>query len=318
MAKTNKVRADRVIVLVLLLLAICIGLGFGIYVVIDKIFTRQPSTNDNTTVIDDPKPVETIEGIKVELLDYQIYRDSENLGFGFVVANLQFTGENSISFDLGNLQTSEKIYLNNVSKYLNTLQEKSFNISKLELTNTIVSQDKQMTANIFVPYTTTSDSLRILNTEDKSMIQLNLDDESKFKDIATLKFETDQPIEVGDTNVTVSRSYISDMMIHNGVTYDNQALTVYTFKINVNKVDGDLKITDAKFVREKTDDVIDCMPEAYRSIEEENCLNKKLVEGENGALFFETRNEDNPDYSGYLMLMFSNSSEWVKIPTTLQ
>lgn len=315
MSKKRKVRADRVIILVLSGILLLGLFGFGIYKGITYLLNKDEQKPD---VITDPQPVDTSEDVKVSLVDYQIYTgDKDSLGFDFIIAELKFTAKEPVSFDLGNLQTSEKIYLNNVSKYLNKLEEKSYRLSKLGVVNTVVSDQNEYTCKIFIPYTTDSTSLRLLNSADQSMIEFDLN--QHINDVSTLKFETQQQIEVGNTNVTVSSCYVSTMMLHNGVDYNASALTVFTFKIHVNKVEGNVMITDAQFVRNASDEVIPCLDETYESVRDVNCLGKKLVEGENGALFFETSSrEENPDFSGYLMLMFSNGNDWVKIPTVLE
>ncbi|MBQ6493938.1 MAG: hypothetical protein IJI92_08775 [Erysipelotrichaceae bacterium] len=317
MAKKRKVRADRIIILVLLGILITGIAGFGIYKTVDYFMSKEDKNNDKPGTNVDPDPIKTNENIKVELVDYEVYTgDSENIGFNFIVAELSFKGNEPISFDLGNLQTSEKIYLNNVSKYINLLEEKSYKVSKLGIVNTVVSKQNEYICKVFIPYTTDNYSLRLLNSLDASMIEFDL--QQNIKDVSTLKFDTQQQIEIGNTNVTVSSSYVSTMMIHNGETYSS-AIPVYTFKINVSKVEGNVMITDANFVRNSNGEVIPCMSEEYESVQDVNCLGKKLVQGENGALFFEAlTREENPDLSGSLMLMFSNSNDWVKIPTVLE
>lgn len=319
MAKKRKVRADRIIILILSAILLVGLLGFGIYKLIGIVLNN--NTNKPGDEIVNPKPIETADDVKVELADpdsYQVYfSDNSDIDFNFIIAELKFTSSGPVSFDLGNLRTSEKIYLNDVSKYLNTLNEKGYKISKLGVVNTVVSQDKEYVCKIFIPFKTNSYSLRILNSQDASMIEFDLD--KHISDISSLKFDTQQQIEVGNTNVTVSSCYVSEMMMHNGVPYNASAMTVFTFKIYVNKVEGNVMITDAQFVRNNSDEVIPCRPAEYEAVEASNCLGKKLVLGDNGALFFETSaKEDNPDFSGYLMLMFSNSQDWVKIPTILE
>ena len=96
-------------------------------------------------------------------------------------------------------------------------------------------------------------------------------------------------------------------------------MNVYTFRIHVDESASELMIVDARFVRESNDEVIECLDETYESEKVGNCLKKELVAGDNGALFFETAIiGSSPDYSGFLMLKFSNSDEWVKIPTVLE
>ena len=316
MSKKRKVRIDRIIILALLGILVTVLLGFGIYKLIDYMLDRNNDPN-KPDPIDNQGPVETNDDVKISLVDYEVYLSEEDkFDFNFIIAELNFKGKDPVSFDLGNLQTSEKIYLNNVAKYVNSLEEKGYKVSNLGIVGNVVSDKNDYTCKVFIPYTTDSSSLRILNSKDASMIQFDLNKNNK--DISTLKFNTEQQIEVGNTNVTVSSSYISTMMVHNGERYTSN-IPVYTFKIRVNKVEGNVMITDAKFVRNSNDEIITCMPEDYESVQDKNCLGKKLVEGENGALFFEALTiEDNPDLSGSLMLMFSNSNEWVKIPTVLE
>jgi hypothetical protein len=140
------------------------------------------------------------------------------------------------------------------------------------------------------------------------------------KDITSLKFDTEQKIEVGDASVRVSSSSISTMMLHNGEDYQvPSTMNVYTFRIYVEESASQLKIVDASFVRESNGEVIPSMDESYESEKIQNCLKKELIAGDNGALFFETAIIGNsPDFDGFLMLKFSNSDDWVQIPTVLE
>ena len=119
MAKRRKVRIDRILTLLLIsvsLIGVFVFGGKKIYSLLKE------KMNDNEIV--DPVPVATDENVKLSLQNYQIYKDDSNeLGFSFIVAEFMFTGENGISYDLGNLQTSEKILLNNTAKYFHLLSE---------------------------------------------------------------------------------------------------------------------------------------------------------------------------------------------------
>ena len=318
MNKKRKMRVDRIIILFLILAILILGLGFGIYKLLDSLLDRRGNNEPKTPVVVDPEPVKTSEGVKVAMNDYDVYiDDTDSLGFNFVIAELRFTADDPISFDLGNLQTSEHIYLNNVSKYINTLTEKSYKVSDLGIVNTVVSNSNDYTCKVFVPYTTESSSLRLLNSEDASMIEFDLTKNNKY--VTTMKFNTDQEIVIGETNIRVSKSYISTMMTHNGEEYDASGLNYYTFNIYVDKIEGDIKIVDAIFVRNNSDEQLHCLNNEYQSVKVSNCLNKTLIQGENGALFFEESGKGgNTDFDGFLMLMLSNSSDWVKVPTTLE
>ncbi len=318
MAERRKLRIDRLIIFLLACLILLGLLTFGMYQIFKFLFDRD-SGNKPTEPINDPVTVSTNEDIRINLNDYEVYLDdTDKLGFNFILADMTFTSDQAISFDLKNLQTSEKIHLNDVAKYLNALNEKGYSIEQLQYVTTVVSDQKEYQCKIFIPYTTDSDSLRLLNSLDASLIPFDLT--RNTKDITTLKFDTEQKIEVGDASVKVSSSSISTMMLHNGDDYQvPSTMNVYTFRIYVEESASQLKIIDANFVRESNGDVIPCMDESYESAKISNCLKKELVVGENGALFFETDViGDNPDFIGFLMLKFSNSDEWVKIPTVLE
>ena len=318
MAERRKLRIDRLIIFLLACLILLGLLTFGMYQLFKLLFDRD-SGNKPTEPINDPVPVSTNEDIRINLNDYEVYLDdTDKLGFNFILADMTFKSDQAISFDLKNLQTSEKIHLNDVAKYLNALNEKGYSVEQLQYVTSVVSDQKEYRCKIFIPYTTDSDSLRLLNSLDASLIPFDLT--RNTKDITALKFDTEQKIEVGDASVKVSSSSISTMMLHNGEDYQvPSTMNVYTFRIYVEESASQLKIIDANFVRESNGDVIPCMDESYESAKIGNCLKKELVAGDNGALFFETDViGDNPDFSGFLMLKFSNSDEWVKIPTVLE
>ena len=312
----RRVRVDRLIILLLAIALLLLGLGFGVYKLFDYFMT--PSSNNKPTPSVDPKPVNTTDGIKVSLGEYDVYiDDTDSLGFNFIVAQLKFEAENPISFDLGNLQTSEKIYLNNVSKYINTLEEKSYRINNMGIVNSVVSNDKNYTCKVFIPYTTDSSSLRLLNSQDQSMMEIDLSKNNNL--VTSLKLDSDKEIVVGDTNIRVSKSYISTMMMHNGEEFDASGLNYYTFDIYVEKIEDNIKITDAIFIRNSDGLQQNCLNNEYQSVKAENCLNKILKTGDNGALFFEFSGRDSGNNTdGVLMIQLSNSSEWVKISTILE
>ena len=307
-----------IIILILSAVLFVSLLTFGIYSLIN-VLTNKGNNKPNKTEYVDPAPVDTTQGIKLELVDYENYvDDTDKLGFNFLVANFKFSSNAPVSFDLGNLQTSQKIHLNNVSKYLGSLEEAGYKTSKLNVVTEVQSTENEYSCRLFIPYTTEDAALRITNAVDQSMITFDL--ESKIHFVTELKFDTSQNIDVNNTSVNVSSSSISTMMLHNGQEYEvASTLRVFTFKININSLEGNVMITDAKFVKDGSSEEIPCLSAEYSSVKAENVLGKKLVLGENGALFFETESRgERPDYSGNLFIMFSNSSEWVKVPTSLE
>ena len=317
MSKKRKLRYDRIIIFILLLIIILGLLIFGIFKLVSYYKNKEDNIAPAQTV--NPTPVSTNDDVKVSLVDYDVYIDnSDSLGFNFIIAKMNFKSDKNISFDLSNFQTPEKLRLNDVSKYINTLQEKAYRVNKLDFVTSVTSDSNDYTCNIFIPYQTDNNSLRLYNALDASVIEFDL--RKNNSDLTSLKFETEQEIEVGNTNITVSSCSISTMMLHSGEEYQvPSTMAVYTFRINVKEAEDNVKIIDAKFVRDSNGEVISCLDSSYSSEKIDNCLNKTLVTGENGALFFETSVISNtPDYDGFLMLMFNNSNEWVKISTTLE
>lgn len=315
MAKNSKVRVDRIIILVLVAILIVMALSLGIIKGIDYLSSKK--SNDDTKT---PTTVETSEGVEVSMINSEVYiDDTDSLGFNFAIVTLKFESNNPVSFDLGNLQTSEKIYLNNVSLQKQKLTENGYKLNDLNLVDSISSQDNTVEANIFVPYTTDSSTLSIYNLNDPTT-QIVIDLEKNQKIITSLKFDTETNIVVDNTSVRVSSSFISTRMKHNNEEYEiPSSEKVFTFIIYADSVDKNVSIVDAYFIKDGESEKIACMSNEYKSNRAENVIGKELTLGENGALFFETFcREDNPDYSGILMLKFSNSNDWVKVSTNLE
>ena len=314
MAKKRKIRIDRVIILVLAFVLILGVTGFGVYKLFGLLFKHNQTTNNETIKVD------TKEGIKISLVDYTVYiDDTKSLGFNFVIAKLKFDGSEAISFDLSNLQTSEKIELNNVSKYLDALDSKEYKLNELMIENKIVSDKNSYECNVFIPYQTNNKNLSVYNKKDPTT-SINIDLDKNNKLVTTLKFKTDDQIIVENSSIRVASSYVSSIMKHNNEEYEiPSSQKVFTFIIYADSVEDNVSITDAYFIKDNESKEIKCMSNEYKSINIDNVLGKKLVKGENGALFFETYSrDDNPDYSGVLMIKFSNSNDWIKVSTTLE
>lgn len=316
MASKKKVRADRVIILALVIILVLGAFGFGLYKLFDHLFADKQEQNNVT-----PPVVETSDDVEVNLIKYTNYfDDTKELGFNFVIAELEFVAKENVSFELKNFQTSEKITLDNVQSYLNKLELAGYDIKKLDVNTTgISSKENKATANIFIPYTTDSYSIAIYNSKNAKRIEFNLSD-SKVA-ATTLKLEDSseegQIIEIEGANVTVMDSYISSTLYHN----DEECIIgstqkIFTFRISGEDVDDSVRIIKAQFLRNGESEPFDCLNEDYSTEKDDNALNKVLVNGDNGALFFEVRtNEVKPDFSGILLLTFSNSDKVYEVPT---
>lgn len=320
MAKRKRVRVDRIIVVILLAILFAGLLSYGAYTLYGLLPKKNP-TKPNVPEITNPDPIDTTKGIKVTLNDYDVYiDDTDKLGFNFVVASLTFSSEEPVSFDLSNFQTSQKYYLNDVSKYLQKMEDLGYSTSKLECVSYVSSTENEYTCKVFIPYTTNDSNLRLLNATDASMIAFDLDHNIKY--LSSLKIDdiaTDKTIEVNNTSITIADSYISTMMMHNGSEYTvGSNMAVYTFEIYVSEIEGNVLINEAYFVPDGTNEKSECLSSDFSSIKADNALGKKLTVGNNGALFFEMPTSIGST-SGTLWIGLSNKlGELVKVSTNLE
>ena len=313
MAKKNKVRIDRLLVVILTVLLILGILFLGIYYLVDKLSNNNKNSNNNKI---DPI-VMTTDGVKVSLNNYEIYEDDTgDLGFNFIIAELNFEANEPISFELKNLQTSEKINLSDIGATLNKFELAGYDISKLGINTVgVKSEENKTTAKILVPYNTDSYSIAIYNSLDASKIEFDLTKDAI--PATTLKLSNNNTeIEVGSTKVSVTNAYISDFMVHNDEPYEiASSQRVYTFEITVTEAQEDVSITDATFIEKGTSDEIKCMSKEYRAIDMENILGKDLTVGTKAGLFFVVVSDQDTVNGGTLLIKFSNSDKLVEIFT---
>lgn len=312
--KKGKVRADRIIILILASILVLGLLGFGIYELFGLFFKDENKTNTKPVV------VETTEGVNVSLVDYNVYKDdTDDLGFNFIIAELSFTANQPVSFELKNLQTSEKISLDNVDSYINALELAGYKLDELDInTKGIDSTENKVEAKVLIPYKTDAYTLAVYNAVNASKIEFNLEENVKLATSLKLDEEdSEKIIEVEGAKIEVSNSYISSSMYHNDVEYGVSSTSkIFTFRINASGIEEGTKIVKAQFIREGESDTIDCLPEDYSSEKDDNAFNKELVNGSNGALFFEIiTNEIKPSFSGVLLVTFSNSDKVYKVET---
>lgn len=317
MAKKKKVKVDRIIILVLAAILILGAFGFGLYKLFGLLFADKQEQQQQEVIPN----VETVEDVKLNLKDYVVYiDDTDELGFSFVVAKINFKADKNIQFDLNDLQTSEKISLGSVNKYKQILTERGYSLDELKIDSYISAESNDVTANIFIPYKTGASSFSVYNSKNPATnISFDLDKNNKI--ITSLKFDTEENIVIDNTSVRVESCFISTIMKHNDEEYEiPSSIRIFTFIVCVDSVDDNVSITDAYFIKDgdSEDQKIEAMSSDYRSINEENIIGKKLTAGKEGALFFEGYSRDEePNYAGSLMIKFSNSEDWVKISTKL-
>lgn len=301
--RRRKLRVGRVILLFVLLIAIIAGLVLSIKGIIGLI--SKDGKKDNP-----PIDVITNNTFSINLLDYEVYEDkNEELGFNFVVAELEFKDEKAISYDLANLITDEGYRLNDVASYQKKMNVNSYDYDSLKTSVDIVSDKKDATFKVFVPYVKASDM--VILTDMQSGSSFKIDITKKKADIDTLK-HVPSPSEIvtKDVDIEVSDNFISTMMTHDGESYDCSMLSVYTYKLKVRSITDGLKIDSAVFTQSSTGEKWDALDASYSSVKIENIIRKQLKAGDEYALFFEvySNDEDKPRYEGTITLNFSDGS----------
>lgn len=309
MARKRKVRIDRIIIFVLVTLIILGAVGFGTFKLIGYFFNKENKTvNTNEEVV-------TNNDIKISLEDYKVYIDeSDALGFNFIIAKVKFSSNEPVKFDLINLQTSEKIYLNDINKHLNKLELEGYSINKLDInSNNINSQNNTVEVNLFIPYSTDSDKLSVYNSVDSSKLEFDLNTNNNL--LTSLKLNSnDSQIQVGTTKVSISNVYISDFMLHNDEECDfGSTVRIYSFEISVLENQDNAQITDAIYLIDGSDYENKALSSDYSSIDMKNIIGEKLSQNTKGGLFFEIQTTDNDIKDGTLLIKFSNENDWIEI-----
>ncbi len=306
MAKKRKVRYDRLIVVGLVAILLLIALIFGIKTLVG-LFSKN---DENSSDVSPISPSVDSNGTTIEILKYSVYEDKNSeLGFNFVVAETKFMNDDGVSYDLGNLVTSENISLDSYYDYEKKFNVLSYDFASLGTVSTISSSEKEYTCKLFIPYTDTKDLLTVTDKISNSSLKIDL---TKDKgDIDTLKKkDNSSEINSNDYNISVSNCYISDMMNHNGESYDASMLAFYTFELKVNSISDDVKITDAVFKQTSTGESYDALDDSYSSVKIDNIINKSLNVGDVYALFFEVYSDpdEKPTYEGTITLYFSDNT----------
>lgn len=311
MNKKRKIRYDRLILLILIALVLIAIIVMGIIKI-----TQSIDSNDKNTIIPTDETIES-DDISIELVSYKTYLDiDDTLGFNFVVAELKFSSNEAISYDLNNLITNQSIKLNDILNYKKTIEVKDFNFTSLNTTVDIVSDQNEYTCKVFIPYTG-SDNITLTDTISGKSFMI---DTSKNQDnIDSIQNKnTSNEINTSDYNLTVSSSYISDMMTRNGESYNSSMLCIYTFNIKVVSITDGIKVTSASYTKNSDGENYGALDDTFNSVKINNILNKTLSVGDEYALFFQVYSnpDEVQDFTGKLTLNFSDGSS-ITIDTVL-
>ena len=252
MAKKKNTDPVTVVLSLAIVLVLCVFIFFGIKYAYEYFILNKHSNNDSNNNDNPVSEVVTNGEISVEIGDYTVYEDNlDELGFNFLVAELKFTTTgSSIYVDLSDFVTSERTNLGQLEFYTSKLTEKTYDYKKLGVTSTVSSDTSSCSATVLIPYTNAKGELKVYYNSEVLKFAL-----SNFVNAETLKpgkeikdnvIKDDQT----DKEVYVSEAYVSNMMLHNGEDYDASAICVYTYKIRVAKINDNVKIENAIFIKE--------------------------------------------------------------------
>ena len=306
MAKRRKIKFDRLLLIILLAVLIILALIFGIKGLIG-LFNKEDKPNVNPTPV-----TPTSETIEINLGNYEVYEDKDDkLGFNFVVAELNFKDQKAITYDLSNLITDEAIKLNDIYSYQKKMNINSYDYNLLNTTIDIISNENELKAKVFIPYTKAKDLLTITDSISGKSIPIDL--KVNKADINTIKYESSSSeIKTQSYDLKVSNAYQASMMTHNGEEYDSSMLAVYAFDLTVNSIKEGTRIVSAEFNQDGVVDPYEALDSSF-SGKKANIIDKELKVGDTYSLYFEVFSniDDKPRYEGKITIKFNDGSSAV-------
>ena len=181
MAKKRKIRADRILILVLTLVLLVLLVLLGVKYLFNGDENEVPE-NKQSNIQENEE-----NGKTFEVVEYEVYKKNDELGFGFVVANMKFADADKNNYELGSFITSEGIKLNEISEYEKKLKTSSYDFDSLHTVLDIPNDNSETTVRIFVPFIDSLNNIAV--TDSVSGFSVNFDLSSNQKDLETLKKE---------------------------------------------------------------------------------------------------------------------------------
>lgn len=308
-------KKDRDILgIVALTLAFVLMVSGGLFIW-NTFFAGEPKPDD-----EDPIIVETV--IDVALKDATVFRLKE-LDFQFVIAEITVTSNKKIDLGLEMFSTSEGISLNNVAFYTDKIKENGLTLEKLGLADTFQSDEKSITAKVFVP---------ILDKAAQSMI-LSVNLEKKIDLPIDLSIATGTKYEIGLTNadlITDGTSY--KITLGKMVSLNNEPVfhstpsgekDLYDFSETSNLVAleitieglnaSSIGIDDAQFIADGSTVSAYALTKSYTSDGYLNLIDMAVTEVKEGYIYLQINDiaESILDKNGTLKLKLTGSQEWI-------
>lgn len=314
--KKRKLNFVRLLLVLLVVCALIVCIIFGVKFIVGKINSQK----QETTQVPVKTNSDSNEDVSIKVVDYKVYLDSnEELGFNFVLADLEFTSKNTpIYYDLSNLSTSERINLGNIESYEAKIQAIGIELRKLNYVKDIRSNDSNtVTCKVLIPYEKIKGELNVYNGE---VLKFDLNANNFAVETLKVKDDSKETVVASDEyNLSVFDSYISDMMFRNNekAKYPS-TVDIYTFEIKVNSIAKEnVYIEGATFIPNGSSNNHEALDKSYSSYKIDNIIGKSLKAGDKYALFFAVTNsrDTKESFDGKLLIKLSNRTEWLEIST---
>ena len=327
MSRSNKRKTSlgRVLLTVIITALFVLFAILGIKYLMNTVLNKDSTSENETSSEETTETAESSSNVNIDVADYVVYKDTAgDLGFNFVVADLKFTTtSDNLYYDLNGLVTSDgKIELGQTDYYYSQLDKFDYDLSVAGLTRYYVKSDGQeAVATILIPYSNVSGELKVYY--DTKVLKFDLTAPESAEELIKNRQTLDNVItdDETDKSLTVSASYSSDHMMKDGVDYDEAStVTIYTYQINVASIGNNVKVENAVFIKDGSSYEYEALDSSYSSLTSQNIIGKTLKAGDSYALFFRVyRNGDDViNYNGVLRIKFSDSNDWVEIPTTIK
>ena len=317
-------------IIIYILIFILVGLLItGGYFIYSSLIYKTNDLNDEIIFNNSSqtKPDKTVElsDINFDLADYRVYK-MDGIPFNFVIAKIRVNTVKSTNIDLSHFTTDENIKLSEVDKYVTQLEEKSYYLGKQNVVFSLISNENQYFANIFIPVVNKSaNEIKLNNDIDNKEMTFNL--ATHRGDFKQLIYKADDVISDGKTyQMKVSEAFpITGEYLREGQGEMSSeyllpsTVEVYAFKLETVSLWGDkIELESAQYVSEQNE-IFDALGSSINSEKHDNILGKVISDSDTGYLFFVAYSPiDNPiTYKGVLKLKIKGSDSWITVNVNL-
>ena len=319
------------VLLILILLLVCL-------IVFDVLFLNRTGAKpkeeqglaEPTALAERPseKPAERedLQDVTITLQDYRSY-DLPEVDFRFVIAKLHVKADGPTNIPLSHFKTSQGIRLDETQDYVTALEEKSLYLGRQNVWFSLISQDNEYDANLFIPVTGDTPAVT-LSCDFGSHGDLSFALIPSTGTESDLQYAADDIITDGRSyQMRVSRAYdITGLPLYQKSGGEEQeyllpsTTKVYAFEVKAVSLYGDTVIVEsATYIPENSFEVFEALPGDIRSMKYDNMIGVPVSEQTTGYLLFYAYNPDTAPvtYQGVLKVKLEGRDTPVTINVDL-